>query len=57
MRWRCGARDSVPPLRLEVLNYLACTPGARSNMTFAGAWTSREPPSIGGYRPCMCSVW
>ena len=52
---RC-ARDSMPPLRLAILDDLAAHPGTRPRPTCGSGWTSREPPSTASCRRCTCSA-
>ena len=52
---RC-ARDSMPPLRLQIVRDLATTRTPR-RPTFASACTSRATPPTGSCRPYTCSGW
>ena len=56
---RC-ARDSMPPIRLAILDYLAGHPNSFTTEVRKGS-ISRTPPSTGSCRRCTCSgrwgVW
>ena len=52
---RC-ARDSMPPLRLAIVDDIAAHPGLADQATSGGASRSRGPPSIASCRRCTCSA-
>ena len=52
---RC-ARDSMPPLRLAIIDDLAAAPGQRRRPRCASGSGSRAPPSTGSCKRCTCSA-